>query len=374
MKRVTTSLVALIAINSALVSANIEKLSDADIIVVDEKDLQKSGINNTTTVKGDGALHYRSHDRSADLFEGENSTAAAAVTLDVTHRINKNFAANFVMVGYTDFGNEVGVNKFEQTKAGAILNLANLEATYGTTKFIAGRQLLDSPMAGSYNRFLAPSAFEAYTIVNNSVDNLTLVGSYVDKVRGNNTGSKFVYLNGDNYTMGAAYKGNFSANIWLYNVDAGKYQQVYTDAGYKINGVKVEGQLIATDYDTGNDSTSYGLKVSGKVENFDLSAAYARVLDRQVGMIEVDSIYTSSHNIWASQLVDQSFKVEAGTTIDDITAKISYADYDQAKELDVTFGYKMSNQLSVDAVYTTTEYAPDTTKEGALELVSRYKF
>jgi hypothetical protein len=373
MKAVTMSLVALLAINSTLVGADIETTPHKEIKKEVKK--EKSQVEpKDTTVTGEASLHYTTNDNSADLFDNDNSASAAAVTLNVTHRLTSRVSANFQMVGFTDLGNSVGVDKLEREKTGAIINLANLSAVYGTTSFIAGRQMFHSPMIGSYNRLIAPSVFESYTIVDNSIEHLTVVGSYIDKIRANNSGSKFQYLRGDNYTIGAVYKSDFSANIWYYNVDSARYQQVYTDAGYDINGVKVEGQLVSTDYDTGEDSTGYGVKISGTVENIDISAAYARVLDRGVGMIETDSLYTSSHNIWASQIVNDSFKLSAGTKIDDISAKISYADYDTAKELDLILGYKMNESFSFDAIYTTTEYTPDATNEGALEFVTRYKF
>jgi hypothetical protein len=49
-------------------------------------------------------------------------------------------------------------------------------------------------MLGGFDWLLAPGAFEAYTIANNSIDNLTLVGSYIRTWRQNNTGDEWIDL------------------------------------------------------------------------------------------------------------------------------------------------------------------------------------
>ena len=52
-------------------------------------------------------------------------------------------------------------------------------------------------MVSGFDWLLAPDAFEAYTVVNTSIENLTIVGSYIEEWRGNNAGTDFVELPGD---------------------------------------------------------------------------------------------------------------------------------------------------------------------------------
>ena len=73
--------------------------------------------------------------------------------------------------------------------ADAFFNVANLTATFGDTTLVLGRQLLESPMVRPFDWLLAPGSFEAYTVVNSSIENLTLVGTYIREYRGNNTGT-----------------------------------------------------------------------------------------------------------------------------------------------------------------------------------------
>ncbi len=349
---------------------------DIKPVVVDTIEVPKVQEVSKTTISGNAKFYYYTND-SVDLFDEASSAAAEAITLDVSHEIFSGVTANFTALGFTDAGDSIGELKMEDEKTGAFFNVANLTATYADTTLVAGRQLLDTPMLGSFDWLLIPSGFEAYTLVNKSVNNLTLVGSYVTKIRPNNSGDKFIKLDGDNYTLGASYSDAFSASVWYYNVDAGNYTQVYADAGYELSGVKLEAQVVTTDYDDeGEDSTGYGIKASGSFSNISLSAAYASINDRETGYIERDAMYTSSWNIMAAGIVSDSFKVEASTELDAFSATLSYADYDTANEVDVILGYAITDSLGVDAIYTSTEYdtTTDDGAEGALELILTYKF
>jgi len=370
MKIINISLITAIAVSSAIAGGDIEKVKTE--VVEIEKVIEPA----KTTVDGNLKAYSYTND-SVDFYDKKSSSTATAVTLNVSHEIMSGIKANFTALGYTDLGDSAGLDKMEGQSTGAFFNVANLTANYADTTFIAGRQTLDTPMIGSFDWLLAPSGFEAYTLVNKSVNNLTLVASFVDKLRANNSGEEFAKLDGDNFTIGASYNDAFSANIWYYNVDAANYTEVYADAGYKYSNVKVEGQIVSTNFDDdGEDSTVYGVKVSGSLSNINLAASYASVNDREAGMVEVDSIYTSSWNTFASQIVTDSFKVEAGTEFAGISATASYADYDTANEVDIILNYGFNNDFSMDAIYTSTEYdtTTDDGAENALELIATYKF
>ncbi len=115
---------------------------------------------------------------------GDDSQLAFGATLDVSHKFTDWLTANFSALGYVNTMNEDFLGYFEQDgKAGAFFNVANLTATYGDTTVVLGRQLLGTPMLQGYDWLLAPASFEAYTLMNNSIENVTLVGAYVTKVR-----------------------------------------------------------------------------------------------------------------------------------------------------------------------------------------------
>jgi len=373
MKLTKLSLIATLAISAAFAEGTVETVS-AEAVKAPEVKAEVS--NSNTTINGNAKFYYYTND-SVDLFDEASSAASASVTIDVTHKIFEGLTANFSVLGFTDLGDSVGEWKMEYKDTGAFFNVANITASYAGTTLVAGRQLLDTPMLGSFDWLLAPSGFEAYTLVNTSIDNLTLVASYVNKLRGNNSGEDFVELEGDNYTIGASYSDVFSASLWYYNVDAANYTQVYADAGYEYSSVKGQVQFASTDYDdNGEDSTAFGVKLSGSFSNINLAAAYASISDRETGFVERDALYTSSWNIMASGYATDSFKVEAGTEYNSLSATVSYADYDTANEFDVILAYAVTDYFSLDAIYSSTEYDTNSNDgaEGALELIATYKF
>ncbi len=361
-----------------------------------------------TTVDGNAKLYYYTTNNfdTDDLFAAENSAAAAAVTINVSHKIMDGITANFTAVGYTDLGDSLGEYKMENGNlwattaspvSGGYFNVANLTATFGDTTLVLGRQLLDTPMVGSFDWLLAPTGFQAYTVVNKSVEGLTLVASYIEKIRPVDNGDNWIDLtdiknpdgDSDNYALGAAYSNGFDVSVWYYNVDAGDYTQVYADAGYEISGVKLNAQYVMTDYndDTVDDSTAFGVKVAGEVSGINLSAAYVSIADNIAGYVGRDSLYTSSWNFFAANSATDSYKVAASTELYGVSATVSYADYDAAddvaddmSELDVILGYKVMDNLSLDVIYSMTDYinpsAVDDSDDAdtAVEIIATYTF
>ncbi len=371
MKFTKLSLVAALAVSSAVAGGDIVPVEPAVVAPAAE------ACNSNTTINGKLQGYYYTDD-TVDLFDNESSALGAAVTLDVSHKFTDSITANFSAVGFT---NLIDDNYMEGKETGAFLNVANITATFAGTTLVAGRQLIDTPMLGSFDWLLAPSAFEAYTLVNNSFSGLTLVGSYVAKWRANNTGDNFSDLtdSGDHWTVGAAYSGAFDASVWYYNVDAFDYTQVYADAGYDFSVAKIAGQYIYTDYDVRDASTAFGLKASASLAGFDFMAAYNNVADETVGFVGRDTLYASSWNTFTSNSVGDAFKVEAAGKLGDLSATASYAYYeyeqhnDEGHEIDVILGYSFTDCISVDAIYSNTDYGigDDT---NALEFIATYTF
>jgi len=367
------SLVAILAVSAAFAGGDIAPVEP----VVEAPVVEAAACNSNTTINGKAVAYYYTDD-SVDFFDNQSSSLGLAATLDVTHNFTENIAANFSAVGYT---NAISDNYMDAQKSGAYFNVANITATFGGTTAVLGRQLISSPMFGGYDWLLAPGAFEAYTLVNNSISNLTLVGTYVAKWRPNNTGTTFITLDGDNYALGAVYANEavVNASLWYYNIDAygaNKYTQVYVDASKDLGMFNVAAQYVATDYAAGLDSDTYGIKVGASVAGFDLYAAYNDTTDRAAGFVGNNGLYTAQWNSAASlDDVGSSWKVDASTEFAGISAEISYADYETAgEEFDLILGYGLTKCVSLDAIYANTKYteAEDATQQ--LEFVATYKF
>jgi len=331
----------------------------------------------TTIATGKAQAYYYTTDGSGtgDLGDKATTSTGTAVTLDVKHKLSDAITANFSAIGYTHLGDDMGAVKMEGSAATGFFNVANLTGTFGDTTVVAGRQLLATPMLGGFDWLMAPGAFEAATLVNKSVDKFTFIASYVNRWRANNSGDNFGKLADNNYAFGAGYSDVVDANLWFYNVDAANYTQVYADVSKDLNGVTLSGQGVKTDYDTGLDSTGYGLKVGMALSSIEMSAAYNHMEDRGAGMVGIDSMYTSSWNSFASQDIGDSWKIDASTEIAGLSASASYADYEtNGNELDVILGYGLSKNTSLDAIYTNTKYTEAATADNAIELIGTYTF
>jgi hypothetical protein len=375
------SLVAALAVSSAFAGGDIAPVEPAVAAPV----AKVQACNAQTTVDGKAQAYFYSAEGAQNLFDKTNSQLGTAVTLNVAHKLTSNITANFTAVGYTNLGDEEA-GYMEGKETGAYLNVANLTATFGDTTLVLGRQLIDSPMFGSFDWLLAPSAYEAYTIVNSSVSNLTLVGTYVTKFRPVSAGDTFVDLtdinDGNNFALGAVYGVDaLSTSVWYYNIDAADYTQVYVDAGYDFGAAKVAVQYATTDYAMGLDSDAMAAKVEFSAADVNFMAAVSNVTDNAAGFISRDGFYTSSWNVFASAVAEAnedtlSWKVSASTELAGVSLETSYAGYgDDGSELDVIAGYDFTKCASVNAIFTsTTANEANADASNALELIATYKF
>ena len=376
MKLTKLSLVAALAVSSAFAGGDIAPVEP----VVEAPVVEAAA----TTISGKLTGYYITDDSlPADDMFGDNAQLAFGATLDVSHKFTDWLTANFSALGYVNTLNEDTYGYFEGNKKGAYFNVANLTATFEDTTLVAGRQLLGTPMVQGYDWLLAQGSFEAYTLMNSSIENLTLIGSYITKHRANNSGEFGNTLDGDNYTVGAAYDDKtISGSVWYYNIDAGQtvgadYSQVYVDLGYDFGTFKLEGQYVDTD--AAIDTSAFGIKASTSVAGFDLSAAYNKLSDGATAYVGWNSLYTNQWNLSvADQYLDEdldAFKVAAATTIMDISAELSYADYDNGSETDLILGYDFTDAIDAGLVYTNTEAnVIASTDVNQLELYVNYKF
>lgn len=392
MKFTKLSLVAALAVSAAVAGGDIAPAP----VVVDEAP--------KTTIDGKLTGYYITSDSDAsgmyDMFDKDWSQLGMAATLNVNHKFTDSIAMNLGAVGYLNTNRDIPFDYigeyFEGQPNGAFFNVANLTATFMDTTFILGRQLLNTPMLSGFDWLLAPGSFEAYTVANSSIENVTLIGSYVRTWRKNNTGDNWINLtnigDGNNWTVSAAYNNDkLSGSIWYYNVDAMDYTQVYVDGGYDFDVAKVVAQYVYTDWNNQDASNVFGIKATATLGSFGLMAAYTNISDNVAGWVGVmDGLYTSSWNTASGGSQGNNFKVEASTEFAGISASASYAyyEYDQyavndndGQEIDVILGYDFKNtditvikDMDLNVVYTNTNYGNNTDDINALEVYANYKF
>jgi len=387
MKWTKLSLVATLAMSAAFAGGDIapvEPVAEAPVA---------AACNSNTTIDSKAVLYYYTDDNfgANTIFDEDTSSLGAAVTVDVSHKIMDGITANVTGVGYTNLMNEsLNFGGFEfwtpnPKDTGAFLNVANITATYGDTTLILGRQLMHTPQISGFDWLLAIGSYEAYTIMNTSIPNVTLTASYIDAFRGVNSGVDFVGLNGGDWTVGAAYSDAFDASVWYYNIDddsyGGSYTQVYADAGMKIAGIDVAAQYINTDWDGMDTSNLYGIKLAGSLAGFDLMGAYVHTEDAPAGFMDNDAVYTTMWNSLGSNGIGDAFKVEAATEFSGVSVAADYSYYEDTaalvengSEFDLILGYGITKCIDVAGIYSNTDYGDGSGANQAVELIATYKF
>ena len=128
-------------------------------------------------------------------------------------------------------GDSLDPTLFGENKEGyTILGEAYLKYTYKNTMFKAGRQRLDTPMAGSDDARMLPNLFEAYLLKNTDFQNTTFIAAHITKFAAG--------------TFANAYSGGvlgLTAGYSLVNADTGKF----TDMGEYAIGHETDGVSIA---------------------------------------------------------------------------------------------------------------------------------
>lgn len=171
----------------------------------------------------------------------------------------------------------------------AYVGEAYVDYTMGDLNLKIGRQLIDTPFADTDDIRMHPNTFEAAIGTYSGIEKTTLVGGYVKRFAGYDSGndiSKFKRLDGAN-SNGAAVVGainesidNLKAQGWFYSIDE-LSNVMYVDAAYSIPfsetmGLEVTGQYanFSEKKESRMDGNVYGVGAAFKIGAFTLGAAY----------------------------------------------------------------------------------------------------
>jgi hypothetical protein len=302
-------------------------------------------------VSGDAKLYYITEDYygDGDLFDKETSAADTALRLSVTGDLTK--GVSFGATGYAISTLGLENNLVSETITGAhdVGNGANdqawmgelwVAATLGKTTTKLGRMELDTPLAFSEKWSIVPNTFDAAVLINTDLPDTTLVGAWVGKGNGINTGRGFLYgydnspaagLDG----MGAGAKfgtfadqGAYAAAIvnnsfkplvvqaWYYNVinvaDA-YWLQADWDCQL-VKGVKVGVQYADISPKGGksgileglHDSSAYAVQLAySGVEKLNLAVAYSSVDEK--GTLQIANVATDNLRNAQSKLYTEAW-------------------------------------------------------------------
>jgi hypothetical protein len=268
---------------------------------------------------------------SADL--SSNLSGAVEVSAVSTLGLENN------LVGGTMATNN-GVNAGGRTGEAATddqfwISQAYLAYTMGKTTAKVGIQELNTPLAFTEKWNVVNNTFQAIVLVNQDIENVTLVGAYVGKgnslsgAAGNITGGggqmvnydgKFESFHGGAYAAGAVAKiGGINAQAWYYDIDDVLNATIAADAYWlevdtKVAGIFLGAQYAGTETEgagaaTSNSINAFAVKVAADVAGVHVYGAYSQVDDdasagtalgfANFGTGDKTKLYTGTASIYA---------------------------------------------------------------------------
>ncbi len=315
MKFTKLSLIAALAVSSAVAGGDIEPAAEAVPVVVEETSPWSFG--------GDAKLFYSTTDGDdVDLFSQTSAIGQAAVSADIGYTFAKTWKANVGITGIATLGLDdhmvggvwlyAGANASDDpnafTSIGDALwfDVANITGTAfdGKATFILGRTELDTPLAFSETWNIANNTFDAGVAMVKPVENLTLVGAYI--YDGNGNGERID-------TMGGGFTGS-DGYFPFAGVEKGAAAVAAVYAWDEITGQ-------AWYYDVIDIATAVWLQADADYNGFTLGAQYAMIDGDDLGLPQSSAFaakvgYTKdAFNVWAAySAVDEDGVISISNT------------------------------------------------------------
>jgi len=301
-------------------------------------------------------------------------------------------------------------------KSFILLSQAYLDGKWGNTEIKLGRQSLDTPHADSDDIRMMPNYFEAYTITNTDIDDLTLSAGFIHKMAGwENTVNAQDFVNvgetlGTNHIDGvyyaaAAYDGikDLSLSLWYYHYND-IANVIYAEAGYAYTFAKESSLTLGLQYDSSQetgaallgkqDANTYGLSMELASEEIGVHilAAYNRD-DSETGAMGLSlgggAFFTSMEDqtldaigaAGSAWLIGAGFHFSA-VGIEGLNAGVAYGNFKaddntlyESHELDVVIEYSFSDMFSVTAAYASVAFKTAGMEDyGQFRMIANYNF
>lgn len=272
----------------------------------------------------------------------------------------------------------------EEGKSYAYVGEAYLDYTIDDFNLRVGRQQIDSPFADTDDIRMHPNTFEAAMATYTGLAGTTLLGGYVTRWAGYDSGdekSTFKELDGVNgESNGAVVIGalnesieNLSVQGWYYGADkiADLY---YADAAYGIAFSEETGLELSAQYarfnekrDSGADGSVYGIGAALSAGPVTLGAAYNRSSNDEGKASPIGfggGPYMTSMEEWTIEGMNdvKAYQLSAeldmaGAGIEGLTLSALYGSFKsdtdgtKIREFDVIAAYELSERVWADAGY-----------------------
>ena len=329
-------------------------------------------------IGGDAKLFYGTGDAgTANFFDQASSFGDSALRLDYTRNVGNGVTLNAGITGVSTLGLEnelVGDTWMAHDGRTPVLNTAtqngvtptplrdtvwldtaNIAVNMGKTTAVVGRQELDTPFFKSEKWNIATNTFDAAVLVNQDIEDTTLVGAWVG--RGNGTSGKTVDVRGENFAGGMhGFGGDHPAyavgaittaipmtklQVWGYKIPSvatAQWVQADIAATKEVSvGLQYAGAKLTT---TADKTSAVAAKLGYATGPLSVSAAYSK-RDDKAG-IDIANIATghtsgSESNLyteayWNYGLVGaqgaKAFKVAAGYDLGSVNLGLAYVNSD----------------------------------------------
>ena len=278
-----------------------------------------------------------------------------------------------------------------------LLSQAYMDGQWGNTKIKLGRQSLNTPHADADDIRMMPNYFEAYTITNTDIDDLTLTAGFIHRMAGWENAvnaQQFVdvgetlgseHIDGIYYAS-ASYDGikDLSLSLWYYNYhDIANV--IYAEAGYEYIFPKETTLTLGLQYDksqeTGaaflgrQDAHTYGLSMELAAEEMGVHILAAYNKDSsETGAVGLSlgggPLFTSMEDqtLDAMGMAGSAWIVGAGfhfsaVGIEGLHAGIAYGSFKAEEaslyashETDIAIDYFLNKDLSLTAALASVEF------------------
>jgi len=345
-----------------------------------------------------------SADLSTNLSGAVEVTGVSTLGLD-NNLVGGTMATNHNIPGYTSTttgtdstGNPINATTTTTGPESATddqfwISQAYLTYNMGKTTAKVGIQELNTPLAFTEKWNVAKNTFQAVVLVNNDIENVTLVGAYVGKGNAQNHGGKgqtvqydgkFDSFHGGAYAAGAVAKiAGVNAQAWYYDIDdvlnAGgiNADAYWLEADTKVAGVFLGAQYAGTETDgTGTGSQSlnaFAVKAAADVAGVNVYAAYSSVDDdasagtplgfANTATGDKTKLYTGTASIYADGATvanedTKAWKVGAKTKLAGIAMGASYTDVDYGVNSSLGNGTNIGADAQAWDVFAATKMGP----------------
>ncbi|MBU1927648.1 OprD family porin [bacterium] len=307
-------------------------------------------------VSGQAKVWYETNDKvDNELFRNDSSYGETVFKIGVTGK-QGDVGAGITLYQTSTMGLE-GTVVSNVRSADEINTAPFVGEAYITAPLIAstilkfGKQELNTPLAFTETWNSVPNTFNAAVLVNNSVDNLTLIAAYIGQSTGSTMTGNFdeglggsQYFGGG-YAVAGLYKSDaFAANLWAYQVNnvlsdgltwyAGggsgvSVNALWADASMKAGVVNLTGTAayVTHDGDGATETSAFALSADTKVSDVTLFAAASTVSEGDLPVantatgfkkskLPTEAVYTDG--LYVAQPGSTAFKLKAsgklGTT------------------------------------------------------------